>query len=316
MDYKDKRKLLLEMKEAKAELDFPAAINLFIKSRKMKNLTEGTVSSYLQVLTGFTNFLESIEVSTPKAVIVEDVQEFIQSRLDEGNSAPTINKYIRSIRAFFNYLHSVDYIMNNPMEFVEKMVEEKRIPRTLSHEHVTALLNAPDRGSPIGYRNYVFMLLVLDTGIRLDEALNLHIHDIYWEEQTMKVFGKNRKERIVPFGDFVYLHLIQYVEMRPVSDSSVFFLNIEGKPLKRRTIQEEITEYGAQANIQGVRVSCHTLRYTFARNYALNGGCVVSLMRIMGHRSLHMAKLYTEMFQADIKQQHSKYSPVNSILTR
>ncbi|MFM9327972.1 tyrosine-type recombinase/integrase [Paenibacillus mesotrionivorans] len=315
MDYKEKRKLLLEMKEAKAELKFPEAINLFIKSRKMKNLTESTVSSYHQVLTGFARFLESIEVSTLKAVIVEDVQEFIQSRLDEGNSAPTINKYIRSIRAFFNYLHSVGYITENPMEFIDNMVEEKRMPRTLNHEQVTALLNVPDRGSPIGYRNYVFLLLLLDTGIRLDEALSIRNHDIFWKERTIKVFGKSRIERTVPFGDFFNTHLIQYAELRPESDSTIFFLNIEGKPLKRRTIQEEITEYGAQAKIKGVRVSCHTLRYTFARNYVINGADTVSFMKIMGHKSLHMAQLYAEMFQADIKKQHSKFSPVNSILS-
>ncbi|OZQ66539.1 tyrosine-type recombinase/integrase [Paenibacillus odorifer] len=313
MEYKEKRKLILAAREEKEKLEMYSAINMFITSRKIKNLTENTTASYNQALTKFSDFLEGNGIEKIKDIIVEDIQEFIQTRMDEGNSAPTINKYIRSLRAFFNFLCSTGYLTENPIESVEKLSEEKRVLRTLSRDQVMALLDVPTRSTPVGYRNYVFLLLILDTGLRLEEAISIGTEDVYWQERVIKVFGKGRKERFVPFSDLLAVHMREYLELRGESDTSIFFLNIDGQPLRRRTIQEDISDYGKIAGIKGVRVSCHTMRYTFARNYVLNGGDVVSLMRIMGHKSLHMAQLYTEMFQADISKQHDKFSPVSSI---
>lgn len=313
MDYKEKRKLILEAREAREVPDMYTATNMFIKSRKLKNLTENTISSYSQALTKFSEFLDENGIEKINDIIVEDIQEFIQTRMDEGNSAPTINKYIRSLRAFFNFLCSSGYLTENPTESVDKLAEEKRVLRTLSRDQVKAILDVPNRSTPVGYRNYVFLLLILDTGLRLEEAFSFDVEDVYWQERVIKVFGKGRKERLVPFSDLLAIHMREYLELRSESDTSVFFLNIDGQPLRRRTIQEDISDYGRIAGIKGVRVSCHTLRYTFTRNYVLNGGDVVSLMRIMGHKSLHMAQLYTEMFQSDISKQHDKYSPVSSL---
>jgi integrase/recombinase XerD len=313
MEYKEKRELILAAREEKEKLEMYSAINMFLTSRKIKNLTENTTASYNQALTKFSDFLEGNGIEKIKDIIVEDIQEFIQTRMDDGNSAPTINKYIRSLRAFFNFLCSTGYLTENPIESVEKLSEEKRVLRTLSRDQVMALLDVPNRSTPVGYRNYVFLLLILDTGLRLEEAISIGTEDVYWQERVIKVFGKGRKERFVPFSDLLAVHMREYLELRGDSDTSVFFLNVDGQPLRRRTIQEDISDYGKIAGIKGVRVSCHTMRYTFARNYVLNGGDVVSLMRIMGHKSLHMAQLYTEMFQADISKQHDKFSPVNTI---
>jgi integrase/recombinase XerD len=313
MEYKEKRKMILEMREAKEELHMQAAIDMFIKSRKLKNLTSNTAAFYSQTLTKFTAFLEENDVIKPTEVILEDVQEFIQIRMDKGNSIPTINKYIRSLRAFFNFLCSAGYMLENPMESVDKLVEDKRIIRTLSRDQAQRLLDIPNRSTPAGYRNYVFMLLLLDTGMRLEEALSFGVEDIYWQERVIQVFGKNRHERVIPFSEVLSVHLLEYLELRGDSDSETFFTNVDGKPLRRRTIQEEISDYGKIAGIKGVRISCHSLRYTFARNYLLNGGNIMTLKVILGHKTLAMTELYCEMFQPDISRQHAKFSPVSSI---
>lgn len=313
MEYKEKRKLILEMREAKDELHMQAAIEMFIKSRKLKNLTSNTAAFYSQTLAKFTAFLEENDVIKPNDVILEDVQEFIQMRMDKGNSVPTINKYIRSLRAFFNFLCSAGYMFENPMESIDKLVEDKRIIRTLSRDQVQVLLDAPNRSTPVGFRNYVFLLLLLDTGMRLEEALSFCVEDIFWQERVIQVFGKNRQERVIPFSEVLAVHLLEYMGLRGDTDSNIFFTNADGQPLRRRTIQEEISDYGKVAGIKGVRVSCHSLRYTFARNYLLNGGNIMTLKVILGHKTLAMTELYCEMFQPDISRQHTKYSPVSSM---
>ncbi|WP_025676497.1 tyrosine-type recombinase/integrase [Paenibacillus polymyxa] len=314
MDYKEKRKKIIEQKRNKELLEMDEAITGFLQSRKLKNLTENTHDFYFQTLSKFKEFLAENDVSRPIDVITEDVYEFIQRRLDIGNKASTVNKYIRGLRAFFNHLHSSGYLNENPMEPIDKLVEEKRINRTLSREQVVALLDAPDRGTIAGFRAYVFLLVLLDTGIRLEEALTFRVHDVYWQEQVIQIYGKGRTERVVPFSETLALRLREYQEMRGEQEHDIFFVNAEGQPLRRRYVQEQISDYGKLANIKGVRVSCHSLRYTFARNYLMNGGDIVSLMSIMGHKTLEMVKLYAEMYQPDISVQHTKYSPVNSIL--
>lgn len=315
MGYKEKRVIILEQREVKEDLDMTSAIAMFLSSRKLKNLTEGTTSFYKQTLMDFKNFLSDLDVSKPSEVILEDIQEYIRRRMEKGNSVPTINKYIRSLRAFFNHLCSTGYLRENPMEAVDKLVEEKRVIRTLSREQVRLLLNAADRSTPVGHRSYVFMLLLLDTGVRLEEALTINLSDIYWEERVIQVFGKGRRERIVPFSDMLATYLYEYVKMRGNQKHDVLFVNVDGQPLKRRTIQEDISNYASKIGVEGVRVSPHSLRFTFARNYLLNGGDIASLMKIMGHKSLAMAQLYTEMFQPDVARQHSKYSPATSLLS-
>lgn len=98
MDYKEKRKLILEAREAKVTPNMHSAAAMFVKSRKLKNLTENTVASYSQALNKFSVFLDENSIEKIDDIFVEDIQEFIQTRIDEGNSAPTINKYIRSLR--------------------------------------------------------------------------------------------------------------------------------------------------------------------------------------------------------------------------
>jgi len=314
MDYKEKRKRIMAMKGEMQDIEMQEAISQFLKSRKLKNLTDNTTKFYLQTLNKFADFMEQNEIAKPRDVIMEDVQEFIQQRAGKGISAPTINKYIRSMRAFFRHMRNSGFINDDPMEFIDNQVEEKRVIRTLSREQTQALFNTPNRATPAGFRNFVFMLTLLDTGMRLEEAITFYITDIYWKERVIKVYGKGRKERFVPFSDTLAPYLMQYSELRGETEHLTFFVNVDGQPLKRRTIQEEISNYGKAANIKGVRVSCHSLRYTFARNYLLLGGDVMTLMNIMGHKSLTMVQLYAEMFQTDINRQHGKFSPVSSIL--
>lgn len=121
---------------------------------------------------------------------------------------------------------------------------------------------------------------------------------------------------MVPVSDLIIKLLREYVAMRPESDYDTFFLNIDGKPLRVRTVQEEIKELGERAGIRGVRVSCHSLRYTVARNYLSNGGSPLTLMRVMGHRSIETTLIYAELFQPDISNQHAKYSPATSLLSK
>lgn len=314
MTYEKRRQHLLDIKERREKLLMPDAIALFMRSRKLKNARESTIYSYRLHLNKFSTFLEDVGVERLAEVITEDIQEFIDDRLNSGNKPVTVNKYIRELRAFFNFLHSMGYLEANPIESIDRLNEDKKISRTLNNDQIARLIAVPNINTYVGFRNYTFILLLLDTGLRLDEALNITLSDIDWKERLIKVLGKGGKERFVPLTESMIHLLREYIKRRNQYENESLFLNVDGFPLKRRTIQEAIRDYEVTAGIRGVRVSCHSMRHTFAKMYILNGGDVLTLQKILGHSTLETTRKYIEMFKPDISSQHDKFSPLNNIL--
>jgi integrase/recombinase XerD len=158
------------------------------------------------------------------------------------------------------------------------------------------------------------ILTLLDTGLRLSEILGLRRDCIDWQGNRLIVRGKGDKERSVPFGTAVRRALWEYAQRRgDVSGQDVFFLDQFGGQICARHIQITLRRYGKQAGIEGVRVSPHTLRHTFATQYILNGGDAFSLQQILGHSTLEMVKQYVKLANRDVALQHRRYSPVDNL---
>ncbi|MNP31446.1 Tyrosine recombinase XerC [compost metagenome] len=154
---------------------------------------------------------------------------------------------------------------------------------------------------------------MLDTGCRLEELEGIRIDNIYWKERQIKVYGKGRKERLVPFSPRLDEHLRQYIAYRGLLDHDFVFVNIDNKPFRRRGIQQTIRNIGAGSGVTGVRVSPHTFRHTFTKMYIMGGGDAFSLQKILGHTSLDVVRIYVNLFGVDLSGQHLKYSPLNRI---
>ncbi|MFS8630403.1 MAG: tyrosine-type recombinase/integrase [Bacillales bacterium] len=254
-------------------------------------------------------------VPRPLDVRKADIQDCILRKKDSGIGDVTLNMYLRAWRVFFRFLHEEGYIQNNPAEDIRLVKTERRIIQTFTKEQVKRLLAVPDRTTFTGYRNYVLMLLLLDTGIRIGEAERLKLTDIRWRDRSIVVYGKGRKERVVPFQKTLERHLQEYVRIRGHLPHDYLFVNINNEPMKKRSMQDEIRKIGLEAGIKGVRVSPHTFRHTFAKFYIMNGGDVFSLQKILGHSTLEMCQIYVSMFGTDLAKQHSKYSPLESLET-
>jgi integrase/recombinase XerD len=161
------------------------------------------------------------------------------------------------------------------------------------------------------------LLLMLDSGIRVSEAVNIDLGHINLAEGYIKISGaKGGKERIVPIGSLVQRTLWKYMNnsrCQPLTEKVTrLFLSQKGLPLTRNGIQQMVRRCGSRAGLTGVRCSPHTFRHTFAKNYLLNGGDIFSLQKILGHSSLASVRLYVNLFAGDIKRQHQRFSPVDT----
>jgi site-specific recombinase XerD len=307
---------------------------------ELKNLIEGfrlscqtegkspkTIEWYTAFLIRFRSFLESNHSPTSiNSLNKTHIRAFIRYLQDEARtpksrkplSQSTVQGYVRTLKAFFSWLVREEYLELNPMSNIPVPKATSKVVNTFSQEHITRLFTLCRNSNSLGCRNLAIILLLLDSGIRVSELVSIDIGDVDLAEGSIRIRrAKGNKERIVPIGSLVQKSLWKYIHNnRPqplTSKITRLFLSEGGLPLTRSGIQQILRRYGKKAGITGVRCSPHTFRHTFARNYLLNGGDIFSLQKILGHTSLASVRNYLNLFAADVKSQHRRFSPVDNL---
>ncbi len=233
-------------------------------------------------------------------------------------SSSTVQGYIRTLKVFFSWLLREEYINYNPMTRIPVPRAPIRVINTLNHERIKKLTTLCHTSNGSGYRNLTIILLLLESGMRVNELVNIDYSDLDLTEGYIKIKkAKGNKERLVPIGSIVQKSLWKYINRyrpQPLTPKVTrLFLTEHGLPLTKSGVQQMLRRYGRKAGITGVRCSPHTFRYTFAKNYLLNGGDVFSLQKILGHSSLASVRIYLNLFAEDLKKQHIRYSPITDL---
>ncbi|MFC1986394.1 tyrosine-type recombinase/integrase [Chloroflexota bacterium] len=227
-------------------------------------------------------------------------------------SAATVHGHVRTLRAFFNWLVVEGLAQDNPAKDLKPPKVSRKVVSTLSDEEIGAILNTFST-SPSDARNQTLFMILLDTGLRIGELVNLKMDDVHMDEGYLKVLGKGKKERIVPIGKFVQMELLHYIEkVRPqpyYGDCDKLFLSRSGKPITVNTVKLVFSRLAKNSGVN--RLHAHLCRHTFAINYLLNGGDIFSLREILGHTTLEMVNHYLHFTSSQITSQHHKYSPMD-----
>lgn len=292
-------------------LNISNAIDLFIRNCRVRNLTDSTVEFYRGSLSIFKRILDDIGVSNVREITQDHVDECILRRRDEKVSDGTINTNVRAWRAFWTYLRTEGYVEHDLR--ISTIKTAKKHVEIFSKQQLKRLLSIPDKNTFTGYRDYVIMLTLYDTMVRISELIGIKTNDIDWKRGIIRILGKGRKERLVMFQDTLKRHLREYVNIRGILDHDYVFVNIDNGPIAKRTVQQEIRRYGDLAGITNTRVSPHTFRHTGAVHYLLNGGDIRSLQEILGHSDIKTTEIYLNLVAADLSRQHRKYSPLERL---
>ncbi|NHN31197.1 tyrosine-type recombinase/integrase [Paenibacillus agricola] len=300
-------------KYAMEAVDYDTAVATFLYDCTVKNLSSFTVKYYRNSLKELVKYLLIAKAERPIDVTEALLKTAIMAKLNSGVKDTTVNTNLKGWRTFFRFLNERSFLPTNPAEHVELLRTERRIIPAFTTDQVKALLKAADQQSFTGFRDYTTVQLLIETGIRICELEGLKVTDIYWKERVIKVFGKGRKERFVPFQATLEKQMKKYVAIRGPLDHDFLFVNIDNSAIKRRTVQENIQKLGIAAGIKGVRVSPHTFRHTFAKFYIMNGGDAFSLQKMLGHTTVEMVQTYVSLFGADIAKQHRKFSPLEHL---
>lgn len=295
--------------------DFESAMHLFLRDCKIRNISEHTITYYKTELNKFRKLLESQDVSTAPERITSDVikENVILRMMELGRKETTINCTLRAARTLFNFLVKESYMLRSPMANMTLVKQKRTIIQTFNRDQLRALFRQPDPYTFVGVRDLTFLMLLIETGIRVRELCDIKLTDVVWEDGVIKIDGKGYKQRLVPIQTTMRKQLQKYVKLRGELDVDTLFVSIDNRPMKIRSIQEQMAAYGKAAKITGVRCSPHTCRHTFAKMSVQNGADIFVLQAVLGHAGLEMTRVYVNMFSGEVNAQHRKFSPLEGL---
>lgn len=291
-------------------ISFNEAHGAFIARCEALNLARGSIAWYGIILRDMGAYLHRQGIHEVAGVNATTIRGYLTHLRDRGQGSETIFRRWGALKAFFRFLFREGLIAANPIAQVERPKREKHLVQPFSMLQVHALLAQPDISKPIGLRDKAMLLLMVDSGLRLSEVLGLELGSINWEDSQLVVLGKGRKERAIPVSRTVTRALEEYIQVRGAGGQRVF-LGRAGRPLNSRTVQVCMRKYGKAAKIQGIRLSPHTLRHTFAIQWIKNEGDPFSLQSILGHSTLDMVRHYVNLARQDVASKHRKFSPMS-----
>ena len=219
----------------------------------------------------------------------------------------TIRLHFAALRSFYKFLTYRKGLKVNPLVEVQLPKPEKKLPVVLSIKQVEELLGLPfkvkqEKQAPdwIPARDAAIMELFYSSGIRLQELADLNVSDFDFYNETVRVFGKGKKERICPLGSTAVKAIQRYRNEASVTEDALFVSKLR-KRISSRSIGSIIKKYLAHSDI-AINVSPHKLRHSFATHLLNNGADLRSVQSLLGHASLSTTQIYTHVTTERIKQ--------------
>jgi integrase/recombinase XerC len=225
-------------------------------------------------------------------------------------SAVTMGRKLAALRSFCNWLCRIGTLQNNPARAIRNPKTPQHLPRFLSEPEMQALLESPD-DSDEGRRDGAILELLYATGVRAGELTGLDLDSIDFDQRTVRVLGKGRKERVIPFGAIAADRLRAYLEVRRHGrdgETTALFLSPTGKRLSTDALRKLLARRLQDAAINK-RVTPHAIRHSFATHLLNAGADLRAIQELLGHASLGTTQRYTHVSTTQLKAIYDKAHP-------
>ncbi|MCX5907903.1 MAG: tyrosine-type recombinase/integrase, partial [Deltaproteobacteria bacterium] len=238
------------------------------------------------------------------------------SYLHRGHKKSSMARKLAALRSFFRYLVEEGFLLQNPAEVVATPKQEKLLPNFLPVDEMFALLATPDSSTTWGARDLAILETLYSCGIRVSELVGLSDGDIDFSLGVLRVFGKGRKERIVPIGRKAVAVLGGYLPRRDQELASLnlkrdrppLFINVKGGRLTARSVARILEKYVRKSALLR-KVSPHALRHTFATHLLDAGADLRSIQEMLGHVSLSTTQRYTHVSTDKLMEVYDRAHP-------
>lgn len=277
-----------------------------------KHYSINTVTAYKTDLKQFEQYIkEAFDKTDAKDVNSDMIRDWIMQQSEDKISNRSINRKIASLRTYFRFLVKAHEVEKNPLLKILPIKTSKRNPIFIMEDDMDKIIhNIEYEDSFCGKRDKLIIYLLYATGIRKSELLSLEEKDFEVSKQELRVFGKRRKERVIPIGDKIICLLNEYLEQKKSLeiDHETLFINDKQEVLSIAQLDKIVRKYLSVANVE--RKSPHILRHTFATHLINEGADVMNVKELLGHQSLEATQIYThntiERLKSVYKQTHPR----------
>ena len=296
----------------------------FLKHLKYeRNLSEHTLRNYESDMVQFYDFIappnqegERREVDI-RALDNLTIREYMAKLYEKKKKKSSIHRKVACLRTFFRFLCREGVLENNPAVLVSSPRVERTLPNHLSIEQMIRFIETPETDTVLGKRDRAILELLYASGVRVSELVGLNMIDIDFSHQTLRVKGKGRKERMVPFGDHAKAALESYLGVRGEllieadpddRDPNAVFMNYQGTRITTRSVGRMLDKYCKQcAEIH--HVSPHALRHSFATHLLDAGADLRTIQELLGHARLTTTQQYTHVSTDRLMEVYDKAHP-------
>ncbi|WKA53519.1 tyrosine recombinase XerC [Planococcus shixiaomingii] len=278
-----------------------------------KNYSEHTVHHYKQDLAGFFLFLEEEGIQDLKEVEYLHARNYVTKLYEEKLSRTTISRKISAIRSFYRYGSREFGLSEAAFRSLYHPKKEERLPQFFYEEELEVLFKSVQGEDKLSIRNMALLELLYATGMRVSECVSIRMQDLDRSIQIVKVMGKGRKERYIPYGQFAHDALEQYIEeVRPKlmknQTHDGLFVNNRGDALTDRGVRHILNECMKKASVNSV-IYPHMIRHTFATHLLNNGADMRTVQELLGHAHLSSTQVYTHVTKEHLRKTYLNSHP-------
>jgi integrase/recombinase XerC len=294
--------------------ELAAGIKDFLADRARRNDSPHTLRNYGADLWEFLEYFSPPDTDPPALASLDllSLREWLGHLYDRKQQPATIRRKMASLRALFRFLSREHRIERDPAHLLRLPRMTKTLPEVPNAEVTNALIDGSlreDLERPYPRRDRLLLEMLYGCGLRISEAVGLNLEDFDRGERWVRVRGKGRKERQVPYGLKAAAALDAYMENR-VSESEVraLFLNHRGKRLTDRGARNVVKFYAAYV-VGDSSIHPHTLRHAFATHLLSDGADLRAIQELLGHERLSTTQKYTQVSLTDLMRVYDSSHP-------
>lgn len=275
-------------------------------------LSKNTLEAYKRDLLLFADWLHTEHAKSLYAATDSDLNAYFAFR-HADSKASSSNRRLAVLKRFYQYGLRSKQISVDPCLRMKSARQPARFPKTLSEQHVEALLAAPEVDTPLGLRDRTMLELMYASGLRVTELVQIKTVEVGMNEGVLRVTGKGNKTRLVPFGEEARVWIERYLKQARAAilngkNNDALFVTALGGPMTRQMFWTLIKKYALRAEINAP-LSPHTLRHAFATHLLNHGADLRVVQLLLGHADISTTQIYTHVARERLKKIHAQHHP-------
>lgn len=283
-----------------------------------RGLSSHTIDAYSSDLRSFLLSVYQLQEFSDAAgaclldVTQADIMQYLSHRVADGSSSRSAARLLSALRQFYAWAIRENLLKENPSTLIRSPSIGRPLPKSITESQVRALLDAPVVSDELGLRDRAMLEVLYGCGLRVSELVSLRVDQLDLQRGVIKIWGKGRKERLVPMGEIAIRWVEKYQRhsrsLLLNGSSSDLFLSRRGKAMTRQTFWHRIRQHGLNAGIKQ-SLSPHTLRHAFATHLVNHDADLRVVQMLLGHSSLSTTQIYTHVATHRMKTLHKSHHP-------